>query len=255
MKRCAGSFATHVPSLPGRLEYIDCITIRKILHMKITQTLTYKLGRKLICIYAQILLHMDVFWQAHLPAGPKLIVANHPSTTDPFYLMTLFPQPLSILIIEHAFKAPLFGNILRHSGHIPVLSADRHAAFDAAHQHLQDGRSVAIFPEGDLSPRQGGSLPARSGAARLALLTGAPVIPIGIYFRRERARALVSKFHGKSETGYWFLRGPYGVTVGEPMRFEGDVEDRVRVKSISEIIMEAINSLALASQRRLEIPA
>ena len=220
--------------------------------MKITQTLFYKLGRKLICLYAQMLLNMDVFWQAHLPAGPKLIVANHPSTTDPFYLLTLFPQPLSMLIIEHAFKAPLFGGILRRSGHIPVLSADRHAAFTAAHQHLRDGKSVAIFPEGDLSPRQGGSLPAHTGAARLAVLTGVPVIPVGIYFQRERARALVSKFNGRSETGYWFLRGPYGVTVGQPMWFNGDIDDHIGVKSISTIIMDVINSLALASQRRLE---
>lgn len=220
--------------------------------MKSTQTVSYKLGRKLICLYAQFLLKMDIFWQAHLPAGPKLIVANHPSTTDPFYLLTLFPQPLSILIIEHAFKAPLFGGVLRLSGHIPVLSADRHAAFDAAHRQLSNGQSVAIFPEGDLSPRQGGSLPAHSGVARLALMTGAPVIPIGIYFQRERARALVSKFNGKSETGYWYLRGPYGVTIGKPMRFEGDIQDRTHVKSISTIIMDAINSLALASQRRLE---
>jgi 1-acyl-sn-glycerol-3-phosphate acyltransferase len=162
---------------------------------------------------------------------------------------------LSILIIEHAFKAPLFGGILRLSGHIPVLSADRHSAFDAAHKHLRDGQTVAIFPEGDLSPRQGGSLPAHSGAARLALITGVPVIPIGIYFRRERARPLVSKFNGKSETGFWYLRGPYGVTIGNPMHFVGDTTDRVRVKSISNIIMDVINSLALVSQRRLETSA
>ncbi len=195
---------------------------------------------------------MDVFWQSYLPPGPKLIVANHPSTTDPFYLLTLFPQPLSMLIIEHAFKAPIFGDILRQSGHIPVLSDDHHAAFDAAHRQLQGGNSVAIFPEGDLSPRSGGSLPAHSGAARLALLTGVPVIPIGIYFRRERAHPMVSKFHGKSETGYWYLRGPYGVTIGESFQFKGDPEDRLHVRSISTRIMEAINSLALASQQRLE---
>jgi 1-acyl-sn-glycerol-3-phosphate acyltransferase len=99
--------------------------------MKLTQTISYKLGRKLICLHVQFLLNMNVFWQAHLPAGPKLIVANHPSTTDPFYLLILFPQPLSILIIEHAFRAPLFGGILLLSGHIPVVSADRHAALDA----------------------------------------------------------------------------------------------------------------------------
>jgi len=220
--------------------------------MKLTQTLTYKLSRKLICLYTQFLLNMDVFWQTHLPVGPKLIVSNHPSTTDPFYLLTLFPQPLSILIIEHAFKAPIFGGILRHSGHIPVLLANRHAAFDIAKQQLRDGQTVAIFPEGGLSPRQGGSLPARTGAARLALLTGVPIIPIGIYFHRERARELISKFEGKSETGYWYLHGPYGVTIGKPMKFDGDAEDRVHVRTISDLIMDTINTLAMASQRRLE---
>jgi 1-acyl-sn-glycerol-3-phosphate acyltransferase len=220
--------------------------------MKITETLFYKLGRQIICIYAQFLLNMDIFWEAHLPPGPKLIVANHPSTTDPFYLLTLFPQPLSILIIEHAFHAPIFGKILHHSGHIPVETENRRAAFDAAHTQLSKGRSIAIFPEGDLSPRQGGSLPAHSGAARLALLTGVPVIPIGIYFRRERAHRLVSKFGERSETGYWYLRGPYAITIGKPMQFDGNVEDRPYVKSISEKIMDAINTLASLSQKRME---
>ena len=220
--------------------------------MSVTQNLSYKLGRQLICLYARFQLRMDVFWRAHLPPGPKLIVANHPSTTDPFYLLTLFPQPLSILIIEHAFNAPLFGAILRKSGHIPVLSAEPHAAFDTAHQHLRDGKSVAIFPEGNLSPRQGGLLPAHSGAARLALLTGVPVIPIGIYFQRERARPIISKFKGRTETGYWFLRGPYALTIGEPLQFIGDSQDRSRVGSISQTIMDMINALANASRLRLE---
>ncbi len=217
-----------------------------------TQSLAYSLGRRLICLYTRFLLHMDVLWNTKLPPGPKLVVANHPSTTDPFYLLTLFPMPLSILIIEHAFHAPLFGGILRHSGHIPVEDSDRMAAFHRALHRLQNGDSVAIFPEGDLSPRQGGSLPARTGAARLAMLTGVSVIPVGIYFERERARPLVSKFRGRSETGYWYLRGPYAVTVGSPVRFEGNVEDHRLVKSISSRIMEMIDSLAAASQRRME---
>ena len=220
--------------------------------MKTTQTIFYKLGRKFICAYAQLLLKMDIFWESHLPPGPKLIVANHPSTTDPFYLLTLFPQPLSMLIIDHAFHAPIFGQILHHSGHIPVIAANGRAAFDAAHDRLQNGNSVAIFPEGDLSPRQGGSLPPRSGAARLALLTGVPVIPVGIYFQRERARRLIARFGARSAIGYWYLKGPYAITIGKPMQFSGDIEDHPFVKSISEKIMEVINSLARASQVRLE---
>ncbi len=221
--------------------------------MKISQKLFYQFGRRLICTYVKFQLKMDVFWETHLPVGPKLIVANHPSTTDPFYLLTLFPDPLSILIIEHAFRAPIFGSILHHSGHIPVRAADKRAAFDAAHTCLKDGRTVAIFPEGDLSPREGGSLPAHSGAARLALMTGVPVVPVGIYFQRNRARRMVSKFGDKTETGYWYLRGPYGITIGEPMKFEGNVEDHAQVKSISQRIMDMINTLAGESQRRMEM--
>jgi 1-acyl-sn-glycerol-3-phosphate acyltransferase len=221
--------------------------------MRQTESLTYRLSRALICLYARFLLKMDVRWKERLPSGPKLIVANHPSTTDPFYLLTLFPQPLSILIIEHAFHAPVFGTVLHHSGHIPVRSSDRHAAFESAKQRLIAGQTVVIFPEGDLSPREGGSLPARSGAARLALLTGTPVIPVGIYFDRQRARAMISKFGNISEIGYWYLRGPYGMTIGQTMHFAGDSEDRGLVTSISKFIMDTINNLALVSQRRLEL--
>jgi 1-acyl-sn-glycerol-3-phosphate acyltransferase len=217
-----------------------------------TQIIAYILGRRLICLYTRFQLHMDVLWHTKLPPGPKLVVANHPSTTDPFYLLTLFPRPLSILIIEHAFHAPLFGGFLRRSGHIPVEASDRLAAFNKALDRLHNGDSVAIFPEGDLSPRQGGSLSAHNGAARLAMLTGVSVIPVGIYFNRERARPLVSKFQGHSEIGYWYLRGPYAVTVGCPTHFEGDVDDHRLVKSISARIMETINTLAAASQRRME---
>ncbi len=220
--------------------------------MNPTQTITYKISRLIMCLYTKFLLNMDVLWQSSLPSGPLLIVSNHPSTTDPFYLLSLFPKPFSILIIEHAFKAPLFGTFLRLSGHIPVVSTDKHAAFSSAHGHLLDGKSIAIFPEGDLSPRQGGSLPPRSGAARLALLTGLPVVPIGIYFQRDRARALISRFKEKTEIGYWYLRGPYAVTIGKSMQFQGNSEDRAHVSAISSTIMNAINSLAIASQQRLE---
>jgi 1-acyl-sn-glycerol-3-phosphate acyltransferase len=125
------------------------------------------------------------------------------------------------------------------------------AAFDAACQRLLRGRSVALFPEGDLSPPEGGFLAPRTGAARLALLTGAPIVPIGIYLPRECSRPIVSTVGGKRLTGYLYLRGRYGVTVGQPMHFKGDVEDRGRVAVVSEDIMRQITSLAQESERRV----
>jgi 1-acyl-sn-glycerol-3-phosphate acyltransferase len=126
------------------------------------------------------------------------------------------------------------------------------AAFDAAHRRLLRGRSVALFPEGDLSPPEGGFLAPRTGAARLALLTGAPIIPIGIYLPRERSRPIVSTVGGKRLKGSLYLRGRYGVTVGQAMRFKGDVEDRGHVTAVSEDIMRQIMSLAQESERRMK---
>jgi 1-acyl-sn-glycerol-3-phosphate acyltransferase len=203
-------------------------------------------------LYTWLMLRLDVFWQAPFPAGPKLIVANHPSTTDPFYLGLLSRQPVSLLIIESLFLIPIFGAFLRWSGHIPVVPGQGRTAFDEAYRRLLRGRSVALFPEGDLSPQEGGFLPPRTGAARLALLTGVPIIPIGIYLPRERSRAVVSTVAGQRLKGYLYLRGRYGMTVGQAMHFKGDVEDRGQVAAVSEDIMRQIVSLAQESERRVK---
>ncbi len=217
--------------------------IQKLLHLA---------SMTIVRLYAWLMLQLDVFWQAPFPSGPKLIVANHPSTTDPFYLGLLSSQPISLLIIESLFLIPVFGAFLRWSGHIPVVPGKGRTAFDAAYRRLLRGRSVALFPEGDLSPPEGGFLPPRTGAARLALLTGVPIIPIGIYLPRERSRAIVSTVAGRRLRGYLYLRGKYGVTVGQAMYFKGDVEDRRHVATVSEDIMRQIMSLAQESECRVK---
>ena len=216
------------------------------------QKLLHLVSMTIVRLYAWLMLRLDVFWQAPFPAGPKLIVANHPSTTDPFYLGLLSSQPISLLIIESLFLIPILGAFLRWSGHIPVVPGQGRTAFDAAYRRLLRGRSVALFPEGDLSPQEGGFLPPRTGAARLALLTGVPIVPIGIYLPRERSRAIVSNVGGRHLTGYLYLRGRYGVTIGQAMHFQGNVEDRRQVAAVSQDIMQQIISLAQESERRVK---
>jgi hypothetical protein len=50
------------------------------------------------------------------------------------------------------------------------------------------------------------------------------------------------------------LRGPYGVTVGEPLRFDGSIGDRAYVRQASRRMMQHITELAMESQRRLQAP-
>ena len=214
------------------------------------RSLLYKAGRAAVWLYARLMLQVDVSWQASLPAGPKLIVANHPSTTDPFYLNLLSTQPMNLLLIQHPFMVPVFGTYLRWSGHVPVVPGQGRTAFDDAYRLLKKGRTVAIFPEGDVSPRRGGLHPPRTGAARLALMTGVPIVPVGIYLPLWRCRTIVSHIGGRDYVGYWYMRGTYSMTVGQALYGHGDVEDRAGVNRLSNQIMQQIDGLAQESEWR-----
>jgi 1-acyl-sn-glycerol-3-phosphate acyltransferase len=198
------------------------------------------------------MLKLDVTRHGHkLPVGPKIIVANHPSTTDPFLILTLVSERVSILIHDTLFRVPLFGPYLRKAGHIRVIPGQGRDALERARQLIQTGRSVVIFPEGDISPLDGSFHRPRTGAARLALSTGAPIIPVGIHLRRERIHLIETQVDGKTEVGTWYLRGPYAVTMGDPIYVQGDIEDWPFVRVISEQIMTAIIGLSLQSACRI----
>jgi len=208
------------------------------------------IGYHLVKAYASLLLKLDAVWRQPLPAGPKIFVANHPSATDPFLIHLVSKQPMSVLISANAFLAPILGPYLRRIEQVPVTPGEGAQAMEHARRLLLAGRSVGIFPEGDFSPQEGGMREPRTGAARLALATGAAVVPVGIYIKREWSYRIVSGVSGKRTVGYWYLHGPYTVTVGEPMQFRGDEEDRQRVREVSASIMENIGMLAAESESR-----
>jgi 1-acyl-sn-glycerol-3-phosphate acyltransferase len=83
-------------------------------------------------------------------------------------------------------------------------------------------------------------------------MTGAPVIPVGIHLDRSRIRLVETMIEGKIAVGTWYLRGPYAMTVGKPLVFKGDVEDRAHVAAVSERIMQRIVHLSWESARRMQ---
>jgi len=211
----------------------------------------YTLGRAAVGAYAQTMLKVDISRRALLLKGAKIIAANHPTTTDPILIGLLTLEPMHVLITEMCFKVPLVGQSLRLAGHVPVVTGNGRSAFDEAARLLEAGQTVGIFPEGALSPLDGGLEKPHTGVARLALISGAPVIPVGIHLQRERIRFVETTVGDDTETARWYLYGPYAMTVGEPMRFEGDVEDRRYVRSISERIMQRIARLSRESAQRI----
>lgn len=216
------------------------------------ERILYYTGQPLVNLAAQLSLDLDILRDAPLPAGPKIIAANHPSTTDPLVMTTLASEPVHILITEVVFRIPAIGPLLRRAGQIPVLLDNGRKAFDEALQRLNDGQTVGIFPEGSLSPAEGGLHNARTGAVRLALAAGVPIVPVGIHLQRERLCLIDARKHLDEEIIRWYFHGPYAMTVGKPITLTGSVEDRPHVRAASASLLDRIGALAKRSERRME---
>jgi 1-acyl-sn-glycerol-3-phosphate acyltransferase len=217
-----------------------------------SQKVFYWFSKPIVGTYTGTMLNMDVRMHARFPDGGKIIAANHPSTTDPFFVAAMLRHQSFIMIKDPLFHVPLLGEYLHRSGHIPVIAGHGQEAIDVALEHLKAGHTVMIFPEGDISPLKGGFHSARTGVARLALVSGAPVVPVGISLLRERLHCLHSVVRGKPEISHWYLRGPYKITVGSPLRYTGEVEDHQRVRAVADNVMHNIIELVRESENRLK---
>ena len=121
--------------------------------------------------------------QEHVPpAGPLVVTGNHDSVLDPFLMAAAIPRPIHFLGKSELWRyAPLrwwLGSI----GAIPVVRGGSDAAAIAsAVAALEAGEVVGIFPEGGVR-REG---PWLRGAARMALATGAPLLPVRLLDARK----------------------------------------------------------------------
>jgi 1-acyl-sn-glycerol-3-phosphate acyltransferase len=199
----------------------------------------YKVSRTLIQGYARLMLRMDVDLRSALPAGPVLFAANHPSTTDPILIHLISRKPMSVMITSKVFSIPFLGAFMRKMDQICVTPGQGENVLEQARQTIKAGRSVTIFPEGLISPAGGGFNPPRSGAARLALSSGVPVIPIGIFLNDKGCRRIPTTFEGEPDIITWYLHGPYAITIGKAMHFHGDATDKDFVRKVSEISCRA----------------
>jgi len=154
---------------------------------------------------------LNPLWDFHTdgkpPANPRepyVAVSNHESYAD-IFLISHFPWEMKWLSKEALFKIPVMGWLMRMAGDIPVKRGSRESAIQAlaeCRKRLQNRVSVMIFPEGTRSPT-GELLPFKDGAFKLAIETGAPILPIAVagtrecmakhsfQFRRARAKARV----------------------------------------------------------------
>ena len=121
----------------------------------------------------------------HVPdAGGFIVTPNHVSHIDPFpWAHVLYNRGISPVFLAKStlFDTPVVGWVLRHAKQVRVDRETARAGDALAHavRALEAGECVVVYPEGsltrdpDLWPMRG-----KTGAARLALLSGAPIIPI-----------------------------------------------------------------------------
>ena len=118
----------------------------------------------------------------HLPAGPCLVVSNHASYMDGPLLTAALPGRFTFVVQHGAAGWPVVGRIIRGMG---VTFVNRSEARSGATQtrglirRLQQGQSLALFPEGTFEDAPG-LLPFRRGAFLMAVHAGVPVVPAAI---------------------------------------------------------------------------
>lgn len=150
----------------------------------------------------------DVSGNSSLPHGAKIIALNHTDGCDPFFLPLVLDEQPHFLLQDGLFTIPIIGNLLKQSGQIPVCRGTDRAkeAFDQACQLLRDGKTVVVFPEGHLVPA-GKRIQAKTGTIRMALESGAPIIPVGLYVPPQNLLNVKFNWHGCQQSGLWQLTG------------------------------------------------
>src|SRR6185312_17234350 len=124
-------------------------------------------------------------------------------------------------------------------GHVPVERSDTRSAasvIDIGVEVLGEGRALGIFPEGTRSP-DGKLYKFRTGVARVALRSGAPVVPVGLVGTRDVQPPDSKVWH----------RAPVEVHFGAPLDFSGSAgqERSARVlREITETVRHAVQALS-----------
>ncbi|WP_315122726.1 lysophospholipid acyltransferase family protein [Comamonas antarctica] len=130
--------------------------------------------------------HYRVQGMEHLPTDPLqgvVLLVKHQSTYETFLMPAIMPRPLAYVFKKELLKVPFFGWSIGSLDMIHINRADGSRAFhkvvEQGKRLLAQGTWVIMFPEGTRVPR-GEKGDYKSGATRLAIMAGVPVVPIAV---------------------------------------------------------------------------
>jgi 1-acyl-sn-glycerol-3-phosphate acyltransferase len=183
-----------------------------------------------------------------IPAtGGCIIAMNHVSHLDPLTLGWFLydhGRLVRYLTKEGLWHVPVVKHIVQDAGQIPVrrMSEGAVSAFSAAVEAVEAGECVGVYPEGTITrDPDGWPMRGKTGAARIALATGRPVIPVGQWGVQELLPAYTKRPH-------LFPRKTLSYKAGDPV----DLSDLQDQPLTAEVLHEATDRIMAAITRLVE---
>lgn len=173
--------------------------------------------------------------------GPVIIASNHLSFSDSIFMPLVVPRKVTFLAKSEYFTSPGPKGLLKKLtfialGQVPVdRSGGRRseAALLTGLKILAEGNCLGIYPEGTRSP-DGRLYKGRTGIARLAIESGAPIIPVAMSNtdKIQPTGKIIPNLHR------------VGMIFGEPMYFDGDSTDLQYLRVVTDQIMKKIQEMS-----------
>ncbi len=190
--------------------------------------IAYKFARNTVGLYVRLRYGLSIEGQEMIPErGPVIVCPNHFKWLDPFVVANGSPRSIYFMAKQELFRTPLLKLVFDSLGAFSVRrgEVDR-GAMRRCLTLLKQGEAVGIFPEGTRS-RTGKLGPGEPGAAVIALLTGALILPAGITGYTPGQKVVLK----------------WGKPI-DPAAFGGSRRDRQAVRALTDEIMAAIASLS-----------
>jgi 1-acyl-sn-glycerol-3-phosphate acyltransferase len=188
----------------------------------------------------RIAFRVRVEGREHIPRrGPVIIAANHRSFLDSIFIPLCIGRRVTFVAKAEYFDDPKSAWFFRGVGQIPIRREGGSAsegALMAATEVLQNGGVFGIYPEGTRT-RDGKLHRGHTGVARLALRTGAPILPVGLV-GTDQAKPIDSKLprFGSVVT----------IRFGEPLdmeHYDGGEHDHLTLRALTDELMYEIGEL------------
>ena len=204
--------------------------------------MAYRLLKSFLIPLLMLLFRPKVTGLRNVPTnGAVIIASNHLSFSDSIFMPLVVPRNVTFLAKSEYFTSPGLAGFIKKLtfialGQVPIDRSGgkrSEAALLTGLRLLKEGHCIGIYPEGTRSP-DGRLYKGRTGIARLAIESGAPIIPVAMFNTAEiqPTGQVVPKVRRVE------------MVFGEPIYLDGDSTDQVLLRTLTNQLMEKIAQLS-----------